>query len=339
MHDLPKPSDEAAHVPPVMGPEAAAYWLILGGSGFVGRTLAETLCRPEHDADSPRLLVPTRQRLHALRLGHLPKVDVVQADVHDDGDLAKLVAGADAVVNLVGILHGREADFDRVHVALPRRLAVACREAGVRRVVHVSALGASTNAPSHYLRSKARGETALRGPGLDVTVLRPSVIFGAEDRLTNLFARLQRHAPVLPLAAADARLQPVWVGDVAEALARCLADPRTIGQTYECAGPQVMTLAELVNAAGRYAGRMSRIIALPPTLSRWQAALMERWPGTTLMSRDNLESMKVPSVAVLGRPGLAALGIRASALDGVAPDYLGGRSGCSRLDQLRAQHT
>ena len=338
MHDLPKPSDEATHVPSVMGPEAAAYWLILGGSGFVGRALAETLCRPSHD-EGPRLLIPTRQRAHAVGLGHLPKVDVVQADVHDDGDLAKLVAGADAVINLVGILHGREADFDRAHVALPRRLAAACREAGVRRVVHLSALGASANAPSHYLRSKARGETALRGAGLDLTMLRPSVIFGAEDRLTNLFARLQRHAPVLPLAAADARFQPVWIGDVAEALARCLADPQTIGQTYECAGPDVMTLAELVSAAGRYAGHMSRIIPLPHTLSRWQAALMEWWPGATLMSRDNLDSMQVPSVASLGRPGLGALGIRATALEGVAPDYLGGVAGCARLDMLRAQHT
>ena len=338
MHDLPKPSDEATHVPPVMGPEAAAYWLVLGGSGFVGRALAETLCRPSHD-EGPRLLIPTRQRAHALRLGHLPKVDVVQADVHDDGDLAKLVAGADAVIHLVAILHGNEAAFDQVHVALPRRLAAACREAGVRRVVHVSALGASTNAPSHYLRSKARGEAALRSAGLDLTVLRPSVIFGAEDRLTNLFARLQRFAPVLPLAASDARFQPVWVGDMAEALARCLADPQTIGQTYECAGPDVMTLAELVSASGRYAGHASRIVALPPTLSRWQAALMEWWPGTTLMSRDNLDSMQVPSVAALERPGLAALGIRATALDSVAPDYLGGVAGCARLDMLRAQHT
>jgi NADH dehydrogenase len=189
------------------------------------------------------------------------------------------------------------------------------------------------------LRSKGRGEAALRSAGLDLTVLRPSVIFGAEDRLTNLFARLQRYLPVLPLAAADARFQPVWVGDVAGALARCLADPQTIGQTYDCAGPEVMTLAELVSASGRYAGHASRIVALPPVLSRWQAALMEGWPGATLMSRDNLDSMQVPSVAVPGRPGLAALGIRATALDAVAPGYLGGRSGCSRLDPLRAEHT
>lgn len=129
------------------------------------------------------------------------------------------------------------------------------------------------------------------------------------------------------------------IGDVAEALARCLANPQTIGQTYECAGPEVMTLAELVSAAGGYAGHARHIVPLPPILSRWQAALMEWWPGTTLMSRDNLDSMQVPSVASLGRPGLTALGIRTTALDAVAPGYLGGHSGCSRLHRLRAQHT
>jgi len=339
MHDLPKPSDEATHVPSVMGPEAAAYWLVLGGSGFVGRAVTEVLCRPEHDIESPRLLVPTRQRTHALGLGHLPKVDVVQADVHDDGDLAKLVDGAAAVINLVGILHGDEAAFEQAHIALPRRLARACRAANVRRIVHISALGAGERAPSMYLRSKARGEAALREAGLDVTVLRPSVMFGAEDRLLNLFAKLQRYLPILPLAAADARFEPVWVGDVAEAVARCLAEPKTIGQVYECTGPEVLTLAQLVQAAGVYAGHSSHIVPLPSWLGRVQAQLLEWWPGAPLMSRDNLASMQLPSVATGDKPGLAALGIHTTALDSVAPIYLGRRFGCARLDSLRAQHT
>lgn len=338
MHDLPKHSDEAAHIPPLTAPDASAYWLVLGGSGFVGRALAETLCRPAHDA-GPRLLVPTRQRAHALHLGHLPRVDVVQADVHDDGDLAKLVAGAAVVINLVAILHGSEAAFEQVHVALPRRVAAACRAAGVRRVVHISALGAAEDAPSRYLRSKARGEAALCAAGLDLTVLRPSVIFGAEDRLLNLFAQLQRFAPFVPLASADARFQPVWVGDVAEALARCVNAPETIGQTYECVGPQVMSLSDLVRAAGRHAGHARRVVPLPAALARTQAMLMEWLPGPPMMSRDNLDSMKVPSVATPGRPGLAALGIQPAALDSVAPGYLGHMAGCARLDMLRAQHT
>lgn len=338
MHDVPTPSAEAANVPRMMAPEASSYWLVLGGSGFVGRALAETLCRPSHDG-CVRLLVPTRQRAHGLRLGTLPRVDLVEADVHDDGDLAKLVFGARGVINLVGILHGDEEAFDQVHVALPRRLAIACRSTGVRRVIHVSAIGASARAPSLYLRSKARGEALLRDAGLDLTVLRPSVVFGAEDKLLNLFARLQRYAPVLPLAGAQARFAPVWVGDLAEALARCMERPNTIGQRYECTGPDVYTLAELASAAGAYAGHRRRIVALPPKLAQWQAHLMEWWPGEPLMTRDDLASMQVPSVATPGAPGLAALGIEPAALDGIAPSYLGHHGGCERLYAHRALHS
>lgn len=311
------------------------HGLILGGTGFVGRALARRLAREQ---GACRVLVPTRQRAHAQALAVLPQVDVVQADLHDDAALAGLLAGAEAVVNLVAVLHGDEARFEQVHVALPRRLAAACAAAGVRRVVHVSALGAAADAPSRYLRSKARGEAVLREAGLALTVLRPSVIFGAEDRLLNLFALLQRFAPVLPLAGAAARFQPVWVDDVAAAIARCLADPRTIGQTYECAGPEVMTLAELVRAAGRFSGHPRPIVPLPPALATLQAWAMERLPGEPLMSRDNLASMQVPNVATPGAPGLAALGIAATPLAVVAPGYLGRDAWQAGLDDQRARH-
>ncbi|MFO1340296.1 MAG: complex I NDUFA9 subunit family protein [Burkholderiaceae bacterium] len=311
------------------------HWLILGGTGFVGRALARRLAAGQ---DERRLLVPTRHRAHAQALAVLPQLDVVEADLHDDAALAGLVAGADAVVNLVAVLHGSEARFEQVHVALPRRLAAACAAAGVRRVVHVSALGAAPDAPSRYLRSKARGEAVLRAAGLGLTVLRPSVIFGAEDRLLNLFARLQRFAPVLPLAGATARFQPVWVEDVAAALARCLADPATIGQTYECTGPAVMTLAELVRAAGRCSGHERPVVALPPALATLQAWAMECLPGEPLVSRDNLASMQVPSVATPGVPGIAALGIAATPLATVAPAYLGRDAWQTGLDEQRARH-
>jgi len=314
------------------------YWLLLGGTGFVGRTLAETLCRPGHD-DGPWLLAPTRHMGHGLAvLGAMPRVDVIEADLYDDMELARLVSGAAAVVNLIGILHGSEDEFERVHVALPRRLAAACNTAGVRRVIHISALGAAADAPSHYLRSKAAGEAALRQAGLDLTILRPSVIFGAGDHLLNLFAALQRLAPIVPLAAADARFQPVWVDDVAEALARCLARPETIGQTYECTGPEVLTLAELVRAAGEFSGHPRPVVPLPPAVAKLQALLMEWLPGEPLMTRDNLASMQVPSVAHPGMPGLAALGIQPTPLAAVAPGMLRGGAGGARLGGYRAHH-
>jgi NADH dehydrogenase len=313
-----------------------AHWLILGGSGFVGRALAERLNRPEHDAN-PRLLVPTCRALHAVPLGHLPRVDVAQADVHDDAELRSLVAGAQVVVNLIGTLHGDEAAFEQVHVDLPRRLAAACRTQGTR-ILHVSALGASPDAPSMYLRSKARGEAALRDSGVACTIFRPSVIFGAGDQLLNLFARLQRWLPVLPLAAADARFQPVWVGDVAEAIARCIERPETVGQAYECAGPEEMTLAELVQAAGRHAGHPRPLLKLPPALGEMQAALMRLWPGRPLLTHDNLASMRVPSVATPGLPGLGALGIRPTPLAAIAHAVLGHEQGTERLNLARARH-
>jgi len=307
--------------------------LVLGGTGFVGHALCEKLA--ETDADG-RIVVATRRLLHASTLLPLPTIEVVEGDVHDDVVLARLVSGADAVVNLVAILHGSAADFERVHVELPRRLARACAAAGVRRVVHVSALGAAADAPSNYLRSKAAGEAALAQAGLDLTLLRPSVIFGAGDRLLNLFAQLQAFAPVVPLAAGDARFQPVWVGDVAEAIVRCLDRRDSIGRTFELAGPEVLTLSQLVRLAGRWAGHERPQLALPAALATLQATLLEWLPGEPLMSRDNLASMRVPNVAGGTLPGLAALGIDAASLAAVAPGYLAPGHGPARLDRWRA---
>lgn len=308
--------------------------LILGGTGFVGRVLCERLI--EHFAGEARLTVPTRRLQHGKALLTLPTIRLVEADVHDDAQLARLVAGHDAVINLVAILHGSAADFERVHVALPRRLAEACRAGGVRRLLHVSALGVAADAPSNYLRSKAAGEAELRGQGLDVTVLRPSVIFGAGDRFLNLFARLQRVFPVMPLAGYGARFQPVWVGDVAAALVASLARPQSIGQTYECAGPSTYTLAEIVRLAGRWAGCERPVLPLPDALGRVQAALMGLLPGEPLMSGDNLDSMRVPNVATGWLPGLDALGIAPTALEAVAPAYLDPQAGPARLGSWRA---
>lgn len=309
--------------------------LVLGGSGFVGSVLCEKLVR--RAGGGGRITVPSRRVARARHLQMLPTVTLVEADLHDDAQLARLVRGHDAVVNLVAILHGREADFERVHAALPRRLAQACAAAGVRRVVHLSALGAASAAPSMYLRSKAAGEAALQAAGLAVTVLRPSVIFGAGDHFLNLFARLQAIVPVLPLAGAQARFQPVWVDDVAEAIVRVLARPDSAGRTIECAGPRVYTLAELVRLAGRWSGHPRPVLPLPDALARAQAGLMALLPGEPLLSRDNLDSMRVPNVATGDLPGLADLDIDAAAIEAVGPGLFGLDGEPARLNRWRAR--
>ncbi len=320
---------------PVLAPNAPRHILVLGGTGFVGRSVCERLVERSGGGDA-RILVPSRRPQRAQHLRTLPTVEVLQADVHDEAVLRRLVAGCDAVINLVAILHGSEADFERTHVELPRKLVAACQAAGVRRVVHVSALGAAINAPSRYLRSKAAGEVVLETSGLDVTVLRPSVIFGEHDRFINLFATMQRVTPVVPLAGAAAQFQPVWVEDVASAIVAALDQPGSIGQTLECGGPTVYTLEQLVRFAGRCTGRERLVIALPEAVARLQAGLMELLPGTPLMSRDNVDSMRVPNVLGDQRARLASLGIEPRSLEAVMTPLLQERTGCARLDALRA---
>ena len=311
--------------------------LILGGSGFVGRSVCDKLVERSGGAGG-QIVVPSRRPARAKHLQLLPTLRVVQADVHSATDLHRLVQGADAVINLVAVLHGSAAEFERVHVELPRKLADACHAAGVRRLVHVSALGVGESAPSRYLRSKAAGEAALKAVNLDLTILRPSVIFGEHDSFTNLFATLQAVAPFVPLAGAQARFQPVWVQDVAAAIVHCLDTPASIGQTFECAGPEVFTLQQIVEQVGRWSGHERWVFGLPDAAARAQAFLMELMPGTPLMSRDNVDSMRVPNVAGGLLPGLASLGISASPMASVVPDYLSPGRGLARLDRWRARH-
>jgi len=312
--------------------------LVLGGSGFVGRALCEQLTR--RFGGAARITVPTRRLPHAQAVQSLPGVTVVQADVFRD--LPALVEGHDAVVNLVAILQGHAAAFERAHVELPRRIAAAMASRGVRRLVHVSALGVAEHAPSRYLRSKAAGEAVLHVAAqtgdLALTLVRPSLVFGSGDSSINLFASLQRLFPLMPLGGADARLQPVWVQDLARALVEVLLRPEAVGQTYEIAGPRVLTLAELVKLAGRAAGCERPLLRLPHALAMLQALAMECLPGEPLLSRDNLASLSVPNVASGTLPGLAELGIQATALEAVLPRYLGGMGGAARLDAWRARH-
>lgn len=312
--------------------------LVLGGSGFVGRALCEQLTR--RLGANARITVPTRRLPHARDLQSLPGVTVVQADVFRD--LPALLPGHDAVVNLVAILQGGAADFEHAHVELPRRLAAAMDVARVRRLVHVSALGVAEHAPSRYLRSKAAGEAVLQVAtqtgGLELTLVRPSLVFGDGDRSVNLFARLQRRFPVMPLGGAAARLQPVWVQDLARALVEMLLRRETIGRTYEIAGPRELSLAELVRVAGRVGGHERPVLPLPGPLATLQALFMECLPGQPLLSRDNLASLKVPNVPGGQLPGLAELGIRPSGLEAVLPTYLAPGAGVARLDAWRLRH-
>jgi NADH dehydrogenase len=302
--------------------------LVLGGTGFVGRHVCEKAAQLHC-----RLTVPTRQADIGKTLMPLSWVDAELADIHDEAVLTELVRGHDAVVNLVAVLHGNEDAFAHVHVALPEKLVRACRATGVRRVVHVSALGATASGTSMYQRSKAQGEAALMAGDLELSILRPSVIFGAGDQFMNLFARLQSLLPVIPLAGAGTRFQPVWVEDVAQAIVELLLHPHA-PQVIEAVGPDVFTLKQLVQLAGRASGHERRVVNLPVALGRMQARMMELAPGNPLMSRDNLDSMQVDNVATPGMPQLGVLGLQPSALEAIAPSFL--RSdGAAALDQRR----
>jgi len=297
--------------------------LLIGGSGFIGSRIAARLV-----ADGRRVIVPTRRLARAGHLSVLPTLQIGEADVFDERALDRLLPQVDAVINLVGVLHSRPGypwgpAFDHAHVALPRLLAQACARHHVARVLHMSALGASADGPSMYLRSKAAGEKLLlEAPGLQVTAFRPSVVFGPGDSFLNLFAKLQALSPVMPLGGADAKFQPVYVGDVARAFADALDDPASIGKVYELVGPHTYTLRELVRLAGVYSGHARPVIPLPASVARLQALLLEWVPGGPLMSRDNLDSMKADNVAS-GRHPLPPHWTP-TPLEAVAPDYLRG---------------
>lgn len=313
--------------------------LVLGGTGFVGSHIVAQLV-----ASGRRVIVPTRRVNRAKHLSVLPTVEVVQADIHQDAALAALMQRADAVINLVGVLHSRRAqggaaygpDFARAHVDLPKRVAAACIANQVYRSVHMSALGADVNGPSMYLRSKAAGEVqALSQPQIATTLFRPSVVFGEGDAFLNLFAQLQRWFPVLPLGGADARFQPIYVEDVARAFVNALGNQNTFGKTYELAGPNIYSLRELVQLAGRYAGHARPVIGLPSGLARLQALFLELAPGGPIMSRDNLDSMKKDNVA--RGPIDPELGIVPEPLEAIAPQYLGEPGASSHFDQYRVR--
>ncbi len=308
--------------------------LVLGGTGFIGRHVCEKLAAAGH-----RITVPTRRVATAKHIQMLPRLDLLECDAHDAAQLAHTVAGHDVVINLIAVLHGDEARFTHVHVALVEKIVAACKAtASVKRIVHVSALGAALDAPSMYQRSKARGEQVLQGSALDYAILRPSVVFGAEDKFLNLFAKLQALFPVMPLGGADTQFQPVWVEDVAQAVVELVyyENHSYSRNIYEACGDKIHSLADLVRLAGACSGNQRPIIALPRSLARMQAAVMEFLPGEPLMSRDNVDSMQVPNIASGTLPGLRDLGITPGSLESIAPTYLMHKD---KLDEYRRHAT
>ncbi len=329
---------------------------ILGGSGFVGTHLVSQLA-----ARGLQVRVLSHRREMAKELILLPTVEVIEADVHDQQELIQHFRGMDAVINLVGILHEshigradlpseRRGDFHKIHIELPRKVIHACGESGVQRLLHMSALGANPNSRSAYQRSKGVAEALVReagmkhteheswylngpkfihGYGLNVTLFRPSVIFGRGDAFLTMFARLLKRFPVLPLAAANARFAPVHVEDVARAFADSLDNTATFGQTYDLCGPKAYSLKELVIFVGEVIGKQRTIFPLGGFLSYLQAWALEFKPGKKLMTRDNFYAMSVDNVCSGGWPSV--FDFQPAALEAIAPEYL-------RADSPRARY-
>lgn len=303
--------------------------LILGGTGFVGRTICAMLV-----AQGDTATVITRRRVAGQALATLPGVTLDTTDPFDPDALSARLAGHDAVINLVGILHG---DFERSHVTLTERVVTACQRTGVRRYLHMSALGADAAGPSEYQRSKGRAEAVVRASaanGLDATVFAPSVIFGRDDKFLNQFAGLLALLPpYMPmfLPGGYARFQPVWVNDVARAFVRALREPASIGQRYELVGPERTTLRELVRYVVALSGTPHAVIGLPRAATAVAGALLQFAPGKP-MTPDNVKSMSVDNVSDAPWPAFAG---ERSALSAVVPGWLGRAAAYDRLADAR----
>ena len=300
---------------------------ILGGTGFIGREITARLAAAGHSVKVlTRGAAGPAQRDQRV----LPTVRFVHADVHELAALQREFAGCEVVINLVGILNERRLghgsdEFRRVHTELPAKAVQACKAAGVRRYLHMSGLKADARGgPSHYLRTKGEAEDLIRreclGGRPEFVIFQPSVVFGPQDEFINKFAMLLRLVPgVLPLACADARFAPVYVGDVAEAFLRCLDRPDVAGRTYQLCGPEIATLGEIVGSTARTLGLRRWIVPLPRCLARLQAAVMDFVPGKPF-STDNYLSASIDSVCECD--GLAELGIARTPMRGVVPNYL-----------------
>ena len=309
--------------------------LLLGGSGFVGTYIANRLSQR-----GVEVTIPTRRRERTKALIIQPNVEMPEVNINSEEALVELMQGKDAVINLVGILHSRDVvlpyskDFAEAHVELPKKIVAACKKAGVRRLLHMSALGASPKGPSEYLRSKGDGEAIVMAAqgDLDVTVFRPSVIFGLGDSFLSMFAGVLRKLPFFPLGFGQARFQPVWAADVADAYVDSLGNAATFGQAYDLVGPSIYTLRELVDYTAKLVNSNAKVIPLSEGWAYLQAGLMWLSPKP-LMSPDNLRSMEVDSVCD-GKCNLPA-NWHPTALEAIAPTYIAHNTPKGKLDGFR----
>jgi uncharacterized protein YbjT (DUF2867 family) len=303
---------------------------VFGGGGFIGRYVCEMLFR-----SGVRIRIASRKPRRDYFIQPLAEVGqfgFVRADITDAASVARAVRGASAVVNLVGVLKG---DFRALHVDGPRNLAAAARDAGALALVHISAIGADPKSESLYGKTKSEGEVAVHAAFPKATIIRPSLVFGPEDQITNRFASMGR-LPFLPIIAAERRFQPVYVRDLAQAISGAALEPgRFGGKTFEIAGPQVLTMRELHEAVLAVTGQKPDVVELPDFLASLLAKV--GWlPGAPL-TRDQWLMLQRDNVAAMGAPGLEAFGIRPAPLAAVAPEWLGrfhhgGRFAGRRID-------
>jgi uncharacterized protein YbjT (DUF2867 family) len=296
---------------------------VFGGSGFLGRHAVRAIAK---GGAGPRIRVPGRRpnlANYLLPAGHVGQIQLMRANVTEQADVARAVEGADAVVNLVGILNpGGGQSFEAIHVDAVRMIGRTSREAGVATVVHISTPGISTESESIYSRSKAEGEIALRAEFPQATILRPSLVFGPEDDFCNKFAGLARFLPALPLiGGGHTRFQPVYVGDVADAIVRCLDDPSTRGKTYELGGPSVYSFRQMLEIILRETGRKRLLIPLPFGIARLQALFLQFLPGK-LLTPDQVTFLKTDNVVAPDALTLADLGIAPDSMEAILPTYL-----------------
>lgn len=292
---------------------------VFGGSGFIGRYVVQRLAQQDYVV---RVAVRDPAGARFLQTqGRVGQIVPLAASVTDPAAVARAVEGAEAVVNLVGILYERRpGDFQRIQGQAPGAVAAAAKAAGAAAFVHLSAIGADAASPSVYARTKAEGEAGVRAAFPEATILRPSVVFGPEDGFFNRFAAMAM-LPVMPVVAGATRFQPVYVGDVAEAVAAALADPAARGRTFELGGPRAMTMREVLRFILDTTRRRRPMVEMPMGLMRFQAGLLQRLPKPPV-TRDQLLLLERDNVVGEGMPGLAELGIRPKAVEAVVPGYL-----------------